>query len=311
MLLFAGLLGCVPLPFDTDYAATLQVVTVVADPPQVDPFAPVELQAWVADPFDRGADVMIWPCSPVQLDDRVRCFEGLDLEGKGTRLPVFVRTGTAADDHLSVTVLPPIQSVLALQQLPEDAQRDGVPIPVFVLACDPGVCPIFDQVRADPEPGSEAYARAARLLADPEQMADQGPRESVSLALKFYTLAGLETERTSNPLLLPLARRLVPDLDLVRWRFLVEDASPQAQRPLEWRIDVRYTSGRIVEQTFREGELEITWSPMGDDRGGSLIVSVADGRGGATAISVPLPETVRNVPGAPPQEDVPEITVQP
>jgi hypothetical protein len=285
-------------------------VTVAADPPQVDPFAPIELEAWVADPFGRGADVMIWPCSPVQVDERrLRCFEGLDLEGRGVRLPSFTRRGTVVDDHFAVTVLPPIQSVLALQQLPVDAQEDGVPVPVFVLACDPGVCPIFDQVAADPEPGTEAYARAARLLADPERMADQGPRESVALALKFYTLAGADTERTSTPLLLPLARRQVPDLDLIRWRFLVEDGSPAAEESLDWQVDVRYTSGRIVERTFQNGELEITWSPMAQGREGSMVVAVADGRGGVSATSVPLPAFLEPE-GLPPQAS-PEPTVLP
>ena len=76
------------------------------------------------------------------------------------RLPTFARTGVAEEGVYSVTVLPPLQTVLALQQGDETFQRDGVPVPVFVLTCDPGVCDIFDMVRADPEPGSEAESDA-------------------------------------------------------------------------------------------------------------------------------------------------------
>ncbi len=306
MLALAMLLGCVPLPYDDDFVSTMQVVTVAADPPQVAPFEAVTLEAWVIDPYDRGAEVMIWPCTPYQVDaDRLRCLEGVDLEGKGVRLPVFTRLGQVEEEVFSTTVLPPIQSVLALQQADEETRRKGIPVPVFVLACDPGVCPIFDMVRADPEPGGEAYARAARLLADPELMADQGPRESVSLALKFYTLAGEETERTAVPVLLPLARRQVPDVDLIRWRFLVQDGAPYAAGALDWQIDVKFTSGRVVQRTFVDGELEITWSPMLEDRVGSMVVSAADGRGGVSATSIELPAEV-GAPSAPPQVAEPE-----
>ncbi|MEZ4235806.1 MAG: hypothetical protein R3F59_06520 [Myxococcota bacterium] len=38
---------------------------------------------------------------------------------------------------------------------------------MWSLACVPGVCPVFDQIAADPVAGSEAWAQVARALADP------------------------------------------------------------------------------------------------------------------------------------------------
>jgi hypothetical protein len=243
---------------------------------------------WVADPFQRGAEVLVWPCSPVEFEGRLRCLEGIDPEGRGVPVSNWTKIGIVRDDHVTQVRLPPLQTVL-LQGSDEDLQKDGVPVPMWVLACDPGVCPIFEAVRADPKPATEAYARVARWLADPESLAGQGPRDQVSVALKFYQLAGTDTERTSVPQVDPLGRREFPDQNLIRWRFRVQDGSPTAEDNVDWDVRVRYTAGRIVQRTFADGFLEVTWTPGPTPRVGSMIIAVSDGRGGTTAVSVELP----------------------
>lgn len=162
------LLACTPGPDEETLVDEVRVVALTADPPEAAPGTEVALTAWVGDPEGVDPDVLLWTC--------------LDL-GKGcaeAAAPGFgVTRGKAVDGVLATTRVAPAE----LAPLVADGET-VLPVPTWVLACAPGLCPLVELV--DAEPGSDAAAEAAALLADPFGMMEDLPMEGVSLG--FATL---------------------------------------------------------------------------------------------------------------------------
>jgi len=320
--LFA-LLSCVPRLPDTDLVTGLEVVTVVAEPPQVVALEPFDVTAFVADARQRGADVLVWPCTPVELGDRLRCAEGIDVNGRGIPLSYWTEMGQVRDHRYTAKLITPLLPFLTFADTANDDQySNGLLMPVYAVACDPGVCELFDWVRADPAPGSEAYARAARALADTEQLAKQAPIGQMSVAVKFLTVVDPLAERHVNPSLQLLGRKGVPDAAAFSWQWRVEEGGEEPEPepnpttdpygyyyeyyygddddddddddegrgpPTEWGVRLAYTSGRVLDRSFDGTDLLVDWH--GDfDRPGVMIVSISDGEGGTAASVVELPQ---------------------
>ncbi len=286
--------ACAPPIPDERLVDGVDVVAVGVDPLVVSVFDTVDVDAWVIDRWGLGADVLIWPCTAVPLPpERLRCAEGLDVNGDEVRVSAWSHAGVVGDQQFSVTLQPPLQVWLAAQELdPELLAEDGVPVPVFVLACEAGVCPIFEAWRADPEPGSEAYARLGRWLADPELLAGQAERDQLSLALKVFWLTS-EPAELRAPNIIGVGRRAFPDQQILRFQWRVEDRSVDATELPTWSTRVRYTSGHVVSERFEDGVLTIDWTPTGSNREGEMVVSIQDGRSGVAAVSVDLPASLQ------------------
>ena len=169
------------------------------------------------------------------------------------------------------------------EEVPPNVYQEGLPMPLNVLACDPGVCSVFEWLRADPEPGSEAYARLGRTLADPELIARQAPIGQMSLAVKMVKVVDPAADRPENPTLDAVGRGGLPEMAAFEWVWRIErgglvsaneaptgdtgdyrygyDPEPQptvgqvASRVPDWSVRVGYTAGRILEQTFDGQEL--------------------------------------------------------
>jgi hypothetical protein len=158
----------------------LQVVAIEAAPAEPAPFQSLSLTAWVADSQrDRVADTMIWLCTPVEG----RCLEAMPPGSTGLPLSSWARVGRAAPTfQTSSSAWPLFASIAATQvDLPEEVRGKLL---VWAVACAPGVCPIIDQVAANPASESEAWYRAAEALADPASWIEALPRDQVSVAVK-------------------------------------------------------------------------------------------------------------------------------
>jgi hypothetical protein len=316
LLTTAWLGGCDTRLPDPDFVSHLEVVTVVADPPEVSPLEPIEVTAWVADAWERGADVLIWPCTPVEIGERVRCGEGLDINGRGVRLSYFTEIVSVRDHRAQATLLTPFLPYQVFAEEASDKElSNGLPMPVLALACDPGVCEIFDWVAADPEPGTEAYARAARALADPTQLAKQASQEQMSLAVKLVTVMAPEQERRTNPQLLLATRRGIPEEAAFEWTLDIQpgeqvdpgdddepiygpygtyypyeepDEEPDDKGKTVYSVRIGYTSGRLIEKAFDGTQLRVVWQGE-PERDGVMVLGLSDGRGGSAGVAVELP----------------------
>lgn len=292
-----ALLACVPRAPDEAFLDGLDVVTVVAEPPQSYPLEPVAVTAWVADPWERGADVLVWPCTPVQIGERLRCGEGLDIEGRGMPLRLWVRRAQVVDHRADVLFNTPFLPYLAFEEVAAPAElRAGLPMPVVVLACDPGVCPLFDQVAADPEPGTEAYAVAARTLADLDRLAQQADRSRMALAVKEVRVKEPGAPRRSNPQLDVVSRRGLPDAAAFEWTLdatrarntgLPFEDEDEGRGALSLRIG--YTAGRLLDSSFQGDTLTVFWHGE-SRRGGVMVIGLSDGEGGTAGAAIELPE---------------------
>lgn len=182
----ALLLACGPGPRDETVVDELRVLAVVADPPELGPGETAGVEIHVADPDNDGFEAIAWSCVPVE--GRGTCLE--DAFDVGDRLALF----PDGDPVLTTSVTAPAALGAFLDAGP-------LAVPVWVLACAPGLCPAIDLARQAPadEPAPEAL-RA--LLAAPNDLLGDLPQTGVSLAAWGVTVTDLpQEERALNPIL--------------------------------------------------------------------------------------------------------------
>ncbi|MBN2800106.1 MAG: hypothetical protein JXX28_13255 [Deltaproteobacteria bacterium] len=182
-LLLLSLFACADGPSEETLVSDLQVIATVAEPPEVAPGEQVSLRTVVADPQERGAEVLTWLCTPVG---------GACLEASQP-LDQWVHLGASAEDSASLVVSPALGAALT--------QTDEVAAVAWVLACEPGLCPVVEEARADLEQGVLSPDLGAALSDPVSWMADL-PIAGVSLALRTVPVS-LRTaeERNANPVL--------------------------------------------------------------------------------------------------------------
>ena len=105
ILLLVALTACEPGPNSETLIDNLQIIAAVAEPAQVAPLEPFELNATVIDATDAGFDVLFWQC----LGDECATINARVL-----------------DDEASATAVSP------------------APSPGWIMACAPGVCDLSD-----------------------------------------------------------------------------------------------------------------------------------------------------------------------
>lgn len=293
--LLSWLAACAVDPDLTNTIRGIQIVAIEAIPADPDPNELLTLKTWVADGIGRGADVLVWICTP---------FEGQCLEASppglaDLPLSAFTRVGQA-DTMFESTNPWPLFASLSGGGLQLPGSFGGGDLLVWALACAPGVCPIIDQVAIDPVAGSEAWAAAATMLADPSVWVDELPRGQVSLALKAVAVfdppplvsdTGLgpygigpigtdPTERNHAPTLVPL----VVEREVTR--FLVTD--PDEDTVLTRSFT---TAGGVSQVRNGDDGLGVSWQePLLTGREPVRFVVAEDGRGG-TAVWCSDPAT--------------------
>lgn len=182
--LLALLAGCAAGPSDETLVDELRVMAVVPSQPVAGLGAPTELTVHTLNPGGVEAEVMVWACTP----GGAGCAESAGSQ----RLSAFTA-------EVAVGV--------------GEATLPGSPL-TWALACPVGVCAIFDEVRADPAPNTEAWRATQRRLADPLALAEELPLSGTSLALggPAVDLAGPSGEQPVISLEGPLPESDDPEL---------------------------------------------------------------------------------------------------
>ena len=178
-------------PNDETLIDELRVVAMVAEPPEVGPAETLELTTLTHLPEDAPIERMTWTC----------IFQGSGCaEAQGTELSTWVHLEAANTDAEQSHTL----EVPALLAGFLDEANPELRIPAWTLACDPGLCPLVDEVRANPAPGTASYDAIAASLANPFEWMQDLPKEGVSLATRTLVISNRDpAARNQNPVLTP------------------------------------------------------------------------------------------------------------
>ena len=205
--LFAALLlvGCEEGPNPETLVDDVQVIAAVAEPLAVAPGEPWTLSTTVADPKDRGAEVLLWAC---------------------------------LEDDCAVERVAPEDEVASLDLV------STIPIPMWILACDPGICDLDNPRPAD--------------LKDPFSWMQRLPLEGVSLSTRQVNiLEQPEDPSPDNPVI-----ELEPTDNQLR------DAQKGDSRKLEFAVSGAQvawgysTAGGFAspsEDIAEDGTVTLTW----------------------------------------------------
>ena len=235
---------------DTDRYLTevsdLRIVGLVLEPPEVRPNDTVRIESHIADPQGKGFDLMLWTCVP---------FDGGCLESLLDVRPTVVRD---AD-----WTLPLVNFARVPVEVGNLLVVPGIELTVLVwaLACEPGLCPLIDEVDdalIAPFPDWDPlYAR----LAQPDEEIRHLPFAGVNLAARrlFVSLETDESERNQNPtytVLQGASTNVLQGGQRETWNLRVVDR--QGDRMHAYGFS---TAGEITDrQRVTGNEVEITWT---------------------------------------------------
>lgn len=192
-LLSALLAGC---SVDTEHASLvdeLTVLSIIGQPPEVEPGGTLGLDIWVVDPSRRGADLLVWLCVS---EDSTSCSNGVlgDFDG------AVGWVGHGVDGLQQLRFEVPEEVALYLP-----SSDVVVPFQVWALACQPGACDIHALVESRPRWTSAAWGEMMRGLGDPWSLLDGLSMEEANLAVRHLGVSQRPPEdRNLPPLLLPL-----------------------------------------------------------------------------------------------------------
>lgn len=264
----------------------VQVLAAVVEPAQPAPGDTVLAQVYVADPLERGTELLVWSCTPA---DDLPCAE---LVGGVEALAAVVDEPVEGRFSL-VRTIPEEAASLAVQA---GFGAEGLALVVFLLACEPGLCPVISEARAAlaaPQDTEAARALAAQL-ADPESWMRDLPLEGVALATRLVPLAG-GGSRNENP---SAEQRFRPSGDVgtplrvqpgeaVNLRFSVYDPDGTRVDAFGYTTLGRFDEERVRED--RENDAVLHWLLAPEEPGTGTVWVVFDDRDGGRAVwTVPL-----------------------
>lgn len=257
--------GCQPFEADESLIDELQVLALVAEPPEVGPGEHLRLTVHTMDPQRDEVDLLVWFCT----DLGEGCAERGDPGQPLSSFAQVVRSAPAAAG-LSFVVPPEVGYVLG----------GNVRVTTFVawaLACRPGACPLIEQVAADPAPGTETWEQVTAALAAPRDIVEGRGLTEASLAYRRLTLSIRSfEERNHNPILTFLGRLPleVPTDSTVVLPFDVFDASRA------WNYA---STGGFSDDAYgvTTGALSASWTAPAQVGSVSMLVIVDDGVGGS------------------------------
>jgi hypothetical protein len=173
------LASCMPGPKVETMVDDLRILAMVADAPEITPGEAIALTVHVGEPANQPVDLLVWSCFNLG--------EGC-LEAKSPD-----RYFVVEDVSLQASIeMASDASVLAFltPELPE------IPVAIWALACDPGVCPSIELALAGELEES--------FLENPTDSLKDLPFDGVSLAFRTVWLSDREEkERRTNPVITP------------------------------------------------------------------------------------------------------------
>ncbi len=246
------LAGCDVLPADASVLERLQIVSIVAEKPEIAPGQATDLTVWVADPDGGGVELLVWSCTILGEG----CFEA------ALPLSAWVRTVDVVEGFgvTSAAIPGEIGQVVPQGLL--------VPTSVWGLACEPGLCPVIAAAAA----GTVDPA----LLADPEALMRDLPIDGTSLVRRSVYLS-LSDRPNRNPSITasPPAGSVAVDAGSAEELALVVSDSTDVV------ADAFTTCGSMSPPRWDGHDLAFTWTAPLDAGTCDLWVVLEDGLGGA------------------------------
>lgn len=223
-------------PSEETLIAELRIVAMATDPPVVEPLDPFQLTITVADPLGEGGDLLVWACVPDKVADTVA---------------------------LESACVSDLQSIDA-DQLTVD-QLAIAPLPLWALACAPGLC------------GDLSSVPEARLQ-DPIAWLQELPISGVSAGFKLTPVAQEGDDPPAvNPKLLttPTSPVVADPVDGTELTFVAQGAATAYGYA---------TAGGFSAPSYdvsSEGDVTLTWFAAEEQSTPArLYVVFEDGRGG-------------------------------
>lgn len=177
---FLLMMSCELLDVVSDVPSTLvqdvRTVAMVVTPPEVGANGNFVLQPAILDPLGRRLDVLAWICVP----DGDGCFDP-----SGSQRPQAIFDWSDGRFFMSA---PPLQEELLLLGEP-------LPVPIYVLACGRGMCPIIEEA-SDYDADVDAIQRR---LADVDTLLQDLPEEGVWLSVHSVRVTANLLDPNQNP----------------------------------------------------------------------------------------------------------------
>lgn len=248
-------------PSDETLLDELRVLAIVAEPPEVPPGAAATLTTTVVDPGGVDPEIVVWTCTPFGSG----CLE-TGLPGLGARAGRLT-DGAFVDERVAPAELAAVVG-------------DGTTVlPVFtwVLACDPGLCPLYELAEASPTPGTSAADELGVLLADPLTMMEDLPLTGTSLATGRVSVSTRATP-VVNPVLRP--------------EFTTVDAAAGDSARLDFGVDGGETAYGFTtaggfgapEYAVEDGAVSLEWFAPDESAGNTDLFVVVNGPDGGSAL---------------------------
>ena len=251
--------GCMAGPQPETLVDDLVVVSLVSDPPEAGPGDTVGMDVHLGVPNDKAVDFLLWTCLPIGED---AC-----LEKDAEQRYFFVES---AEDALQFEQTVPFETAGLLAAFGEE-----VPVFVWAMACEQGLCPLLEQAKAGSIDESD--------LVNPIESLKTLPFDGVSLAWRTLWLSDRPVEeRRKNPVLTPDFElpEMVGAGESVTLTFLVDDVGEEAEA---FGYSLSGGFGAVETRVFN-GAVELTWfAPEELEESGesTLWVVVQDPAGGS------------------------------
>ena len=253
----------------------LRVMAIRQQPAEANPFAPITVEVWVANPEQKNVDIMVWPCTSFGED----CLETeYYTEQSEPWARAFSIEGNDAALYATATLsIPPLLGGL-LQEIPEEEQpfRGGQ---LAVLACNAGLCPTINRVKAGIQPIED--------LKNPTDLMSELPIFGASLAKRSLTLSNrdpalaIQHPELTASFELPIKTTLETDITLPFEVKLNSDANEDSLI-YGYATAGAFGMNNRVNNLLRtsEGTAELNWVSPDQQGEAQLYVIVENGVGG-------------------------------
>jgi len=270
------LLACGSQSYEPTRIDSLQVVAVRLDRPELRAGEVTAISSHIANPDELAVEVLTWTCLQVEV------------EGEGC---VEAQAWSSPSDWISLSTLEG-STAFARREVPEEldevfaAVGSSFELPLYVLACETGACPIIEEARAALDQGvvSERLQQALRA---PEAWLQKLDPDRTSLTVRLVRISdSSESNLNENPTF--EARFAEADEPLIEGRagslvdlsFLTSDPNFESVYLYSFT-----TIGRFAERRVKaESQIVRTWLELPPNEGEGQVWVVFDDRDGGIAV---------------------------